>query len=212
VSGGAGARGHFVTFEGGEGAGKSTQIHRLAERLRAAGQEILATREPGGTAEAEAVRGLLLTPERAWQPLSEALLHAAARSEHLAGMVRPALAAGRWVLCDRFMDSTRAYQGAGQGLDPDAIDALDRLVVADARPDLTLILDVDPAVGLQRAAGRSDRYQALDPAFHARVRDAFRRIAEAEPERCVLIDALRPVDDVAAEVRTAVAERFGVAV
>lgn len=206
------AGGRFVTFEGGEGAGKSTQIRRLAERLRAAGHDVVETREPGGTAQAEAVRALLLAPDHDWQPLSEALLHAAARSEHLAGTIRPALAAGRVVLCDRFMDSTRVYQGAGQGLDPDSIGALDRLVVADTRPELTLILDVDPAIGLARAAGRPDRYQGLDRSFHTRVREGYRRLADAEPDRCVLIDAGRPADDVAAEVRAVVAKRFGIAV
>lgn len=204
-------RARFITFEGGEGAGKSTQLQGLADRLANAGVTAVTTREPGGPTAAEAVRTLLLEPSRTWQPLSEALLHAAARSEHLAQTIRPALTAGHWVLCDRFMDSTRIYQGEGQGLAGDLIDALEAWVVGPTRPDLTLVLDIPPELGLSRAAGRGDRYQAMDATFHARVRDGFRRLAAAEPARCALIDAARSAAEVADEVRAVVGQRLGIA-
>jgi dTMP kinase len=209
------ARGRFITLEGGEGAGKSVQRDRLVQALRAAGLETVATREPGGSPSAEAVRELLLAHGTDWQPLSEALLHAAARSQHLAETVRPALEAGRWVVSDRFSDSTRAYQGWGQGVALETLDQLEAMVVADTRPDLTLMLDVAPEVGLARAEGRgqgADRYEAMDLPFHARLRDGYRAIAEAAPERCVLIDAGGSADAVAAEIRSAVHARLGVAV
>jgi dTMP kinase len=209
------ARGRFITLEGGEGAGKSVQRDRLVAGLREAGLDVVATREPGGSPSAEAVRDLLLAHGRDWQPLSEALLHAAARSQHLAETVHPALHAGRWVVSDRFSDSTRAYQGWGQGVDLETLDQLERMVVADARPDLTIMLDVAPEVGLARAEGRGqggDRYEAMDLSFHRRLRDGYRAIAEAAPGRCVLIDAGGSEDAVAAEVRKAVRERLGVAV
>jgi dTMP kinase len=209
------ARGQFITLEGGEGAGKSVQRDRLVQALRAAGLETVATREPGGSPSAEAVRELLLAPGTDWQPLSEALLHAAARSQHLAETVRPALEAGRWVVSDRFSDSTRAYQGWGQGVALETLDQLEAMVVADTRPDLTLMLDVAPEVGLARAEGRgqgADRYEAMDLAFHQRLRAGYRAIAESAPERCVLIDARGSEDAVAAEIRSAVHARLGVAV
>ena len=209
------ARGRFITLEGGEGAGKSVQRDRLVAGLREAGLDVVATREPGGSPSAEALRDLLLAHGRDWQPLSEALLHAAARSQHLAETVRPALHAGRWVVSDRFSDSTRAYQGWGQGVDLETLDQLERMVVADTRPDLTIMLDVAPEVGLARAEGRgqgADRYETMDRSFHRRLRDGYRAIAEAELGRCVLIDAGGSEDAVAAEVRKAVRERLGVAV
>jgi dTMP kinase len=209
------ARGRFITLEGGEGAGKSVQRDRLVTRLRAAGLETVATREPGGSPSAEAVRDLLLAHGTEWQPLSEALLHAAARSQHLAETVRPALQAGRWVVSDRFSDSTRAYQGWGQGVALDTLDRLERMVVADTRPDLTVMLDVAPEVGLARAEGRgqgADRYEAMDLSFHTRLRDGYRAIAAAAPERCVLIDAGGSEDAVADAILDAVRERLGVAV
>ena len=209
------ARGRFITLEGGEGAGKSVQRDRLVQALRAAGLETVATREPGGSPSAEAVRELLLAHGTDWQPLSEALLHAAARSQHLAETVRPALEAGRWVVSDRFSDSTRAYQGWGQGVALETLDQLEAMVVADTRPDLTLMLDVAPEVGLARAEGRgqgADRYEAMDLAFHQRLRAGYRAIAESAPERCVLIDASGSEDAVAAEIRSAVHARLGVAV
>jgi dTMP kinase len=209
------ARGRFITLEGGEGAGKSVQRDRLVQALRAAGLETVATREPGGSPSAEAVRELLLAHETDWQPLSEALLHAAARSQHLAETVRPALEAGRWVVSDRFSDSTRAYQGWGQGVALQTLDQLEAMVVADTRPDLTIMLDLAPEVGLARAEGRgqgADRYEAMDQAFHQRLRAGYRAIAAAAPERCVLIDASGSEDAVAAEIRSAVHARLGVAV
>ena len=209
------ARGRFITLEGGEGAGKSVQRDRLVQALRAAGLETVATREPGGSPSAEAVRELLLAHGTDWQPLSEALLHAAARSQHLAETVRPALEAGRWVVSDRYSDSTRAYQGWGQGVALETLDQLEAMVVADARPDLTIMLDVAPEIGLTRAEGRgqgADRYEAMDLAFHQRLRAGYRAIAESAPERCVLIDASGSEDAVAAEIRSAVHARLGVAV
>ena len=208
------ARGRFITLEGGEGAGKSVQRDRLVDALRAAGYDVVATREPGGSPSAEAVRDLLLGPGRDWQPLSEALLHAAARSEHLAETVRPALAVGRWVVSDRFSDSTRAYQGWAQGVAPETLDQLERMVVADCRPDLTLVLDIAPEVGLARAHGRgqgADRYETMDRTFHQRLREGYRAIAAAEPDRCALIDAGGEVETVAASLREAVRTRLGVA-
>lgn len=207
-------RGRFISFEGGEGAGKSLQQARLADALEAAGYRVLRTREPGGSPSAEEVRALLLAPGRDWQPVSEALLHYAARAEHLAETIRPALAAGTWVLSDRFSDSTRAYQGWGQGMRLAEIDALDRMVVGDGKPDLTLLLDVPAETGLARAGGRgqgADRYEAMDPAFHRRLRDGYLALAAADPGRFAVIDADRPADAVAAAVTEAVRSRLGAA-
>jgi dTMP kinase len=204
--------GRLVTFEGGEGAGKSTQIERLAAALRAAGFDPLVTREPGGTPGAEQIRQLLVEgPPDRWLPLSEALLLLAARHDHVVRRIAPALADGRWVLCDRFMDSTRVYQGVAGAVGEAVIDRLHATVLGDLRPDLTVILDVPVATGLgrQRAAGRQ-RYEQMTKAFHERVREGFLALARAEPGRCVVVDATRPVDGVADEVRELVARRFGV--
>jgi dTMP kinase len=206
------ASGRFITFEGGEGAGKSTQARLLAERLKARGIDVVLTREPGGSPFAEQVRDLILRTDTApHPPLAEALLFCAARIDHLEKTIRPALAAGRWVICDRFSDSTRVYQGAAGGVPADALEALERLVVGATRPDLTLILDLAPADGLARAdarripAGpsseaRADAYESRHLAFHERLRAGYAAIARAEPRRCALIDGARPVDQVAAEV------------
>ena len=217
------ARGRFITFEGGEGAGKSTQVRLLAEALRAAGIEILETREPGGCEGAEQIRRLLVegAPER-WDPLTEALLHFAARREHLLRRVWPALEAGRWVISDRFADSTHAYQGAAQGLGRETTRRLYALVVGDFAPDLTLILDLPVEVGLARAAeraaarsggegGAETRYESMERDVHETLRRAFLAIAEEEPERCRVIDADRPAEAVQAAIREAVAEGLGVA-
>lgn len=208
------AQGRFITFEGGEGAGKSTQVKRLAARLAAAGVDVLTTREPGGAPGAEEIRKLLVDGAVGrWQAMTEALLHYAARREHLDATVLPALAGGRWVLCDRFADSTMAYQGYGHGLGREAILRLHALVVPDAKPDLTLILDLDVEAGLVRAKGRAggeDRYERMDRAFHERLRDGFREIAEREPERCAMIDAAADVDTVAARIAETVAARLKV--
>jgi dTMP kinase len=198
------ARGFFITFEGGEGAGKSTQIRRLAERLQAAGREVVTTREPGGSIGAEAIRGLLVTgdPER-WSPTTETLLMYAARRDHIERVIAPALARGAIVLCDRFADSTRAYQGAAGGAAAELISALEASVLGETRPDLTVILDLPVELGLARAAGRGGaeaRFEAKGPAFHARLRAAFLAIAVAEPGRCVVIDASADEAAVASQV------------
>jgi dTMP kinase len=205
-------RGRFVTFEGGEGAGKSTQIERLAAALRGAGIDPLVTREPGGTPGAEQIRTLLLegTTER-WLPLTEVLLLLAARHDHAVRRITPALTAGRWVLCDRFMDSTRVYQGIAGAVGEAVIDRLHDVILGDLRPDLTVVLDVPAALGLDRRRGSvgQNRYEQMTHAFHERVRAGFLAVARAEPERCAVIDAARPADAVEDEVRALVARRFG---
>ena len=206
------APGKFITFEGGEGAGKSTHVARLAERLRAKGHEVTITREPGGTPGAEEIRALLVTGDAGrWTPLAEALLHYAAREDHLARVVRPALARGDWVICDRFADSTMAYQGYGHGLGPEPIDALYRLVVGDSGPDLTLILDLPVEQGLARIGDRDGdehRYESMDRGFHERMRRGFLDIAARAPERCVVIDAGSGIEAVAGDIWQAVASRL----
>jgi dTMP kinase len=205
-------KGRFVTLEGGEGTGKSTQVARLAERLRAAGRDVVATREPGGSPGAEAIRRLLVEgPPDRWSAQSEALLLYAARRDHIERSISPALERGAWVVCDRFLDSTRAYQGAGGGAAPGLIAALEREVVGDLTPDLTLVLDLPVAVGLRRAGGRAGgevRFEAKGTAFHERLRQAFLDIAAAEPKRCVVVDAAAGLDDVEAAIWRAVETRL----
>lgn len=205
-------RGGFITFEGGEGAGKSTQVARLVERLRARGLEVVQTREPGGSPGAEDIRAIALNGEAGrWSPMTETLLMFAARSDHLERVIRPALDAGRWVVCDRFADSSRAYQGAGGGAPEAFIEALDAAIVGETQPDLTLIFDLPVEVGLERAFGRGlfeTRFESKGLAFHQRLRDGFRAIAERHPERCVLIDATGGPDEVAERVWAAVAPRL----
>lgn len=205
-------RGRFITFEGGEGAGKSTQARRLAERLARPRREVVLTREPGGSAGAEVLRRLLVEGEAdRWSPTVETLLMYAARADHLERTIRPALARGAWVVCDRFLDSTRAYQGAGGGASAALIDQLERSVVGHERPDLTLVFDLPVADGLARAgarAGGEARFEAKGEVFHERLRAGFLAIAEREPERCVVIDAAPPPDAVAEAVWAAVAERL----
>lgn len=197
---------HFITFEGGEGSGKSTQIRRLAARLQDQGRDLLITREPGGTPEAEAVRALLVSGDVArWTPKSEALLNYAAREQHIEQVIRPALAAGRTVLCDRFMDSTRAYQGHAGGCDMAFIDALEKAIVGPTRPDLTLVFDLDPEIGLARARDRGDavaedRYERKGLAFHQKLREGFLDILRREPKRCRLVDASQDIEAVADDV------------
>jgi dTMP kinase len=205
--------GRFITFEGGEGAGKSTQLRRLAERLRAGGLEVVATREPGGSPGAEAIRELVLNGAAdRWSPATETLLMYAARRDHIERVIQPALARGAWVVCDRFADSTRAYQGAGGGTDPAFIAALEEHVLGEVRPDLTLIFDLPPQTGLERAQARGGemRFESKGLAFHQRLRDGFLAIARAEPERCALIDATGSIEAVEAEVWAAVAARLPV--
>ena len=205
--------GRFITFEGGEGAGKSTQVRRLADRLDSRDIDVLATREPGGTPGGEAIRDLLVRGETdRWTPLAEALLNYAARQEHLERIIGPALAAGQWVISDRFADSTLAYQGMAGDVGRDAILTLDQMVVGNRKPDLTFILDVPVQHGLDRTIRRpdnEDRFERMDGLFHERLRQAFLIIAEEAPNRCVVIDGTGPVDDVAEAVWQAVTERFG---
>lgn len=205
-------RGFFITFEGGEGSGKSTQIARLAARLAGLAHDPVTTREPGGSPAAEALRGLLVTGETGrWDPLAETLLHFAARQDHVARVIGPALAKGRIVLCDRFYDSTMAYQGYGQGIDKTRIRALTNWVCGNCRPDLTLILDLPVEVGLARAAqrkGAETRYEEMTAAFHERLRQGFREIAREEPDRCHVIDASRNSDACEADIWQVVANRF----
>ncbi len=208
------ARGKFITLEGGEGSGKSTQTERLASALRASGREVVATREPGGTSGGEMIRKLLVEGRAdRWHPLTEALLHNAARNEHVIKLIAPALARGAWVISDRFADSTVAYQGFAQGLDRDRIAALHRLVLGDAAPDLTIVIDVPAAVGLGRAGGRRaqmQRYEMMGADFHEHIRAAFQEIAKREPERCVIVDGAPPADRVTKEIFAVVARRFAV--
>jgi dTMP kinase len=193
-------RGFFITLEGGEGAGKSTQLTRLAEHLRSSGREVVTTREPGGSQGAETIRALLVRGEAdRWSPMSETLLLYAARSDHLERTIRPALERGAVVISDRFADSTRAYQGAAGGVDPVFIGALEAEVLGTTRPDLTLILDLPAEVGLSRAAERGAaeaRFESKGLAFHQRLRDGFLAIARAERRRCRVIDAAQPIDRV----------------
>lgn len=193
-------RGRFITLEGGEGSGKSTQTGRLVEALMARGVEVVRTREPGGSPGAEDIRALALNGAAdRWSPMTETLLMYASRSDHLERTIRPALARGAWVVCDRFADSSRAYQGAGGGVDIDFIEAMDAAVVGDTQPDLTLIFDLPVELGLERALARGGadlRFESKGLAFHQRLRDGFRRIAESHPERCRVIDAAGAPDAV----------------
>ncbi|MGB8315081.1 MAG: dTMP kinase [Aestuariivirga sp.] len=205
--------GVFVTFEGGEGTGKSTQLELLADTLQAQGMTVVKTREPGGTPEAEALRSLLVNgdPGR-WTAEAEALLNYAARSSHLLKVIRPALAAGHTVLCDRFSDSTRAYQGYAGGCDMALLDSLEITITGSTRPDLTFIFDVDPALGLVRAKSRGDgsedRYERKGLAFHEKLRVGFLKIAAAEPRRCRIVDASGSIEDVKAFIAAAAEQLF----
>ncbi|WP_029583085.1 dTMP kinase [Bradyrhizobium sp. URHD0069] len=207
-------RGRFITFEGGEGSGKSTHIKILADRLNAAKLRAIITREPGGSPGAEIIRHLLLSGMgKLLGPDAETLLFAAARDDHVQTVIKPALNQGIWVLCDRFSDSTRAYQGRLGKVAPAVLNAMERVTIGDLKPDLTIILDVPVEVGMQRAAkrrgtGEPDRFEAEDLAFHQELRDAYRQIAAAEPQRCVLIDATADPSTVAANVWTALRDRF----
>lgn len=185
--------GVFVTLEGGEGAGKSTLAHALAKRARAGDVDVVVTREPGGTAGAEALRHVVLSGvAKRFGPFAEAMLFAAARSDHVYEVIRPALARGALVICDRFSDSTSAYQGIVSGVDERLIKALDRVAIGPTRPDLTLILDIDPAQAATRRRGRGgpgDRFEDESAGFHGKLREAFLRIAAREPARCRVLDA-----------------------
>ena len=202
-------RGLFITFEGGEGAGKSTQAKLLSARLEGAGIPTLVTREPGGTALGEDIRGLILK-DRPQDPVTELLLFAAARAEHMTALIRPALDEGTWVISDRFMDSTRVYQGRLYSVEPELIKTLERYTVAPDFPDLTLILDLPPEAGLERANSRGtlSRYDAERIETHVALRQGFLEIAEAEPKRCVLIDGSMSADSVETAVWQAVSDRL----
>jgi len=204
-------RGRFITFEGGEGAGKSTQAQTLRIALAGLGLEVVLTREPGGSPGAESIRDLVVQggADR-WSARTETLLMYAARADHLERTIAPALERGAWVVCDRFADSTRAYQGAAGGAAPDLIAALEAEIVGDLKPDLTLIFDLDPEIGLTRAAGRGGaaRFESKPMAFHQRLRAAFLDIAAAEPSRCRVIDAASDPTSAAADVWRAVSDRF----
>ncbi|MCF8531539.1 MAG: dTMP kinase [Reyranella sp.] len=209
----ASSTGRFITLEGGEGAGKSTQVARLKGWLEKRGHSVVATREPGGAAGAEMVRKLLVEgpPER-WDGTTEALLHFAARRDHLRSTVWPALGRGAWAISDRFADSTLAYQGYGHGVDRAMLADLYRIAVGGFSPDLTLILDLPIETGLARAAARrgtETRYESLPTAFHDRVRNGFLDIATADPGRCIVIDASRDIDAIAEAIARAVSERLG---
>jgi len=210
-------RGRFITFEGGEGSGKSTQIKKLAERLEASSLRALITREPGGSPGAEIIRHLVLSGMgRLLGPDAETLLFAAARDDHVRTVIQPALGQGTWVLCDRFSDSTRVYQGRLGHVAPELLNALQRVTIGDLKPDLTFILDVPVEVGLKRAAVRRgnsapDRFESEDVRFHQELREGYREIAAAEPERCVLIDATADVDTVAAQIWAVLRARLSAA-
>ncbi|MBO21684.1 MAG: dTMP kinase [Rhodospirillaceae bacterium] len=209
--------GKFITFEGGEGAGKTTQITRLADQLRSRGIETITTREPGGAPGADSIRSLLVSGATdKWDPLSEALLLYAARREHLKQTIRPALNQGAWVLCDRFADSTMAYQGYGHGISKEFITALHDAVVGDSNPDLSLIIDIPVEVGIARANSRNtttqsgeDRFERMGKDFHERLRAGFLEIAASAPDRVRVIDADTTPDAVSNAVWQAVAAAFG---
>jgi len=210
----AGGRGRFISFEGGEGSGKSTQIKILAERLAGAKLHAIVTREPGGSPGAEIVRHVVLSgAARPLGPVAEAMLFAAARRDHLENLIKPALSRGKWVVCDRFLDSTRVYQGILGEAGRPFVKGLEKLTVGDALPDITFILDIPAEIGLarareRRAGGKPDRFEREDLGFHERLNAAFRDIAKEEPNRCVLINANRTKDQVAAEIWMHVKKRL----
>ena len=202
-------RGRFITFEGGEGTGESTQARKLAERLEAAGISVIVTREPGGTVLGEDIRALILK-DRPQDPLTELLLFAAARAEHMTAVIRPALDDGTWVISDRFIDSTRVYQGKLYGIEPELLASLEKFIVGHDLPTLTLIIDLPAETSMERAhtRGTLSRYDAARVDTHKFLRDGFLEITDAEPERCVLIDGNLPVESVATAVWQAVHERL----
>jgi dTMP kinase len=207
-------RGKFISFEGGEGSGKSTQIKKLAERLEIAKLRAIVTREPGGSPGAEIIRHLVLSGMgKLLGPEAETLLFAAARDDHVRTVIQPALSQGLWVLCDRFFDSTRAYQGRLGQVAPGLLNAMQRVTIGDLKPDLTIILDIPVEIGLKRAAARRgsgapDRFEAEDIKFHQDLRDAYKQIAAEDPQRCELIDANADAETVAARVWTALRDHL----
>lgn len=208
-------QGRFITFEGGEGTGKSTQIKRLAAALEAKKVATVVTREPGGSPGAEEIRNLVLKGDPArWNPLTEALLFYAARADHTERLIKPALAQGKWVISDRYSDSSYAYQGGGRGLARETVRRIEAIAIDDFKPELTLILDMPVEIGLQRSVARAGntetRFEEMDVAFHERMRKSFLDIARRNSARCVVIPADREIDDVADEVWQTVKKRFRV--
>ena len=197
------AKGVFITFEGCEGCGKSTQVRELENHLKAQGYEVVSTREPGGTSVAESIRSILLDPgNETLSPVTELLLYEAARAQHVRERILPALEAGKTVLSDRFFDSTTAYQGAGRGLGAEDVVRLHAIATGGLTPDLTIVIDVPAALGLARATqGGSDRIEREKIDFHERVRAEFLRLAQAEPDRVSVVDGTKSIDDVAAAIR-----------
>jgi dTMP kinase len=212
----AGGRGRFITLEGGEGGGKSTQVKLLLPWLKEKGIDVVATREPGGSPGAERVRELLVTGSvDRWTPLTELLLHYAARADHVLRTVEPALAAGKWVVSDRFFDSTLAYQGYGHGVSLEFVEKLRQQIIGEAnKPDLTIILDLPAEEGLRRSHARPNserRYESMPLEFHERLRHGFQEIAKREPERCAIVNAEQEVDAVQQAIRSLVVKKLGVA-
>lgn len=205
--------GKFITFEGGEGGGKTTQSKLLTAALDTASISHIHTREPGGTEGAEAIRDLLVTGEtNKWDPVTETLLHFAARRDHTTKIIQPALMHGQWVVCDRYTHSTLAYQGYGHQLGVDYVKLLRNLTIGRIHPCLTFIFDIDPAIGLTRAAsrkGNETRYENMDVTFHQRLRDGFQQLALSEPERCILLDANQPIEAIHHFIITTINQRFG---
>jgi dTMP kinase len=204
VAASAPRRGRFITLEGGEGVGKSTNLAFVAELIRSAGHEVIQTREPGGTPLAERVREIIVAPAgETMPPMAELLLVFAARSLHLENRIRPALAAGRWVLCDRFTDASFAYQGWARGLGHEPVAWLEAQVQGELRPDLTLLLDIEPEIGLARAGarGEADRFELEQVEFFRKVRAGYLARAEAEPKRFRVVNAAQPLDAVQADIR-----------
>jgi len=208
-------RGRFITFEGGEGAGKSTQVSILADHLRELGISAVTTREPGGAPGAEDIRNLLVNGDTdRWTPVSEALLNYAARAEHMDKTILPALDAGDWVICDRFYDSTTAYQGYGHGMDLGALEHIRLAVLGDFKPDLTLVLNLPLELGLERALARGDgedRYERMGRQFHQRLLAGFASIAAREPDRCIVIDAAADITTIATRIWQATCQRLDLA-
>jgi dTMP kinase len=209
------APGRFITLEGGEGAGKSTLANSLKARVEALGLRVSVTREPGGSPKAKAIREVILSGQvKQHGPFVEALMFSAARIDHIDRLIRPSLARGEWVICDRFIDSTRVYQGALGRIEPGLLAELEAVTIDGLMPDLTLILDLDPTIGLARAARRrapgeaSDRFESETLAFHRTLRQAYLAIAEAEPSRCVVLDAAQPPAILAQAAWTAIRERL----
>lgn len=210
----ANKKGYFITFEGGEGSGKSTQLKMLSSAFEKSGKPFIATREPGGSENAEKIRSLLVSGSAdSWDPITETLLFTAARSDHVNRLVKPAIAEGKIVICDRFFDSTLVYQGIGKKLGENYIKSLHHMVFGNFMPDLTIILDIDPALGLKRAGerrGSENRFEQLDIKFHQQIREGFLQTARNEPLRCVVLDAMKDADILHIHIKEIIGEKCGV--